>query len=60
MAMRVSIDDTDEAISITLSASGGYSPDCMHDLKARAVETYRDALVTKYAVTSSIEDDSET
>lgn len=50
MAMRVSIDDMDNAVSITVTASGGYNPDCMHDLGARALEVYRDTLINKHAV----------
>jgi hypothetical protein len=55
VSLRVSIDDMGLELSITVSVSGGYNPDVLHDLAARAGEAYRVALVDKMAVMASVD-----
>jgi hypothetical protein len=55
MSLRVSIDDTSLDLSVTVAVGGGYNPDVLHDLQARACETYRTALVDKMAVLAASE-----
>lgn len=48
--MRIVIHDELNEVVVVMHAPGGYAPDVMHDLKARAGEAYRDTLITRAAV----------
>lgn len=54
MSVRILIEDTSLDLSVTVHASGGYSPDVIHDLQARAVETYRATLSERFAVLNGL------
>lgn len=47
MSMKVNISDPGLDIHVCLRAGGGYSPDIIEDLKARALDIYRAALDAK-------------
>lgn len=52
--MRVEIDDDgDKAVSVTVTSGSDYSPDVMADLRARAVEAYRETLITRRAIAAT-------
>jgi hypothetical protein len=45
--MRIVIDDAVSGIVVVVHASGGYAPDVMDDLRNRAVDSHRDALINR-------------
>lgn len=47
MSMRIQIDDSGLELCVCVHASGGYSPDVMDDVTARALATYKEALAHK-------------
>lgn len=55
MSMRISIDDMGSELSVTLSVSGGYNPDVLDDLRARATASYKEVLADKIAIGSAAE-----
>lgn len=57
--MRISIQDTGMDLSVGLSASGGYAPDCMDDLTTRAIATYKEALAGRLEALAALTNDDE-
>lgn len=55
--MRVVIQDEAHGMVVVLHSVGGYAPDVMDDLRNRAVETYRDALINRACIAQHFEDE---
>jgi len=56
MGMRISVDDPDWSISVSMSVSGGYNPDILDDLQRRAMRSYTEALTAKEQATGRVND----
>ena len=46
--VQIRSDAADITVTITVPSKGGYSPDVLHDVKARAVEAFREAYATRF------------
>ena len=46
--VQIRSDAADITVTITVPSKGGYSPDVLHDVKARAVEAVREAFDVRF------------